>query len=392
MTKNNVAKDGRPIRVVVQQPALPLYRVPIFQQLNSRGDLELRVRYGHTPGLPNAAADGFEASPSRERRFRVLGRTLVWDPSQWAEATKRRADVVVFTWNRNYLSLIPSILRARMSGVGVVLWGHGRSIGQTTLRRRLRSWVARLADTVVCYGTRGASENIEQGVQRDVIFVAPNSLDERPAIQQANSLLAGRARLAEFQRRMGIDGSRLILFVSRLQRGNRLDLLCDALPLVAAAIPNVRVVIIGAGDEERERLQRLSIARGVASRVRFIGPIYGESDLAPWFLSADVMCYPENVGLSALHAFAYGLPIVCCDDLDRHNPEAEAVVDGVSGRLFKQGSALDLARVLREVLEDESERRRLCRGARQMIDDRYNVANMTNVMAAAISAAAGRGQ
>ena len=40
-----------------------------------------------------------------------------------------------------------------------------------------------------------------------------------------------------------------------------------------------------------------------------LGSIYDEIELAPWFLTADAFVYPENIGLSILHAFGYGLPV-----------------------------------------------------------------------------------
>lgn len=378
------------LRVLVQQPALPHYRVPVFKELNAHEDVTLRVTYGAVPGLPNACPDGFYAWPTKERRATVFGRTFLWDSAQWNEASLKRTDVAVYSWNLNYVSLLPALLRARISGVGTVLWGHGRSIGQTRLRSRIRACAARLADAVVCYGCEGAKENVALGVRPSRIFVAPNSLDERPMQERAAELRKHPEDLRTFQRREGLSGTSLILFVSRLQAGNRLDLLCSALPRIIGQVPSARVGIIGSGDGERRRLQEMCDRLGVSPYVRFLGPIYAESALAPWFMTARVLCYPENLGLTALHSLAYGLPVVCGDDLRWHNPEAEAVIDGESGRLFRRGDAEDLARILVEVLTNEDQRCRLSVGALKMIAERYNLANMTVNMMAAMRAAAKR--
>lgn len=379
-----------PVRVLVQQPGLPLYRVPVFRELNRCAALQVRVAYGASPSLQNATPDGFEAWRTSPRQCRVFGRTLVWDQAQWDGAAARNADVVVLSWNLNYLSLIPAIARARAAGVGAVLWGHGRAIGQTALRSRLRALAARLATTVIFYGRAGADENIAMGLRPERVFVAFNSLDERPAKREAERIMGHPEELKRFQTRENADPRKTVLFVSRLHPANRLDLLCEAIPRVARAIPEVNVVVIGKGDAERQRLESRCASLGIESRVRFLGQIYDEADLAYWFLSASALCYPENVGLSALHAFAYGLPVICGDDLRRHNPEAEAVVDQVSGRLFRHGDVVDLARVLIEVLQDSDQRQRLSDGASKAIEVRYNIGNMTTTMAAAIEAAACR--
>ena len=113
--------------MVIQQPALPAYRIPVYRELASRPGIDLLVTYSHDPNLPNLEPEGFEATPSPLHRFMLGGREMYWDPAQLKYARRRHADVLMLTWNAHYLSLPLALARARMSGVGTVLWGHGYS-------------------------------------------------------------------------------------------------------------------------------------------------------------------------------------------------------------------------------------------------------------------------
>ena len=66
------------IRVTIEQPALPRYRLAVFAELARRPGFELRVVYGSLPGLPNAEPEGFEACFVPHRSLRLPGRRMSW--------------------------------------------------------------------------------------------------------------------------------------------------------------------------------------------------------------------------------------------------------------------------------------------------------------------------
>ena len=125
-----------------------------------------------------------------------------------------------------------------------------------------------------------------------------------------------------------------MLYVSRLDPDNRLDLAIQAVHQLQAEFPTLQFVAIGKGDAERQRLEKLVAHLDLAHQVRFLGPIYDELELAPWFLTADLFCYPQNIGLSLLHAFGYGLPVITSDHVESQNPEIEALRHGENGMLY----------------------------------------------------------
>lgn len=379
-----------PIRVLLQQPALPHYRVPVFAELARRPGIQLHVDYGEVENLHSEPAEGFDASYAHTRTLRIMGRELLWVGAQWRGATRRKADVAIFSWNLHSATLIPALLRARMSGVGTVLWGHGYSKVEARWRSVPRRKVAELADALLFYTRTVAKAYIRRGWDPQRVFVADNSIDQRPIEAARERWLADPARLHQFKAEHDLVDAPVILFVSRLDPDNRLDLLIQALPALRAKHPRMVVAIVGRGDPEQQRLVDLAERLGVSSHVRWLGAIHDQNALAPWFLIATALCYPANIGLSILHAFGYGLPVVTGDDIASHNPEIEALEDQRNGLLFRHGDPASLVETLDRLIGNRSLRTRLGEAALRTVRERYNVPLMVNGMESAIRFAANR--
>lgn len=100
--------------------------------------------------------------------------------------------------------------------------------------------------------------------------------------------------------------------------------------------------------------------------------------------------YPVNIGLSAMHALGYGLPVVTSDNIVGHNPEIEAVEHGVNSVLYADGDVDAMADAIREVAADEAKRSAMSEAARRTVLERFNIPKMVDGMEAAIRHAADR--
>lgn len=373
-----------PLRVVIQQLALPKYRVATFRELARRPDIDLHVVYGEMPGLPNVEPDGFRGTMVRQRFIKVGSREAILHSPQIHYASRKRADVLILTWNLHYLTLVPALVRARRSGVGTILWGHGYSVAEAAGRSKLRSSVGKLADALLFYGDRTANAFAESGWARDRLFVARNSLDQESISAAREDWLARPDDLAAFRRERG-EGPTL-LFVSRLLPENRVDLLIEAVARLAGKYPTLGVSLIGKG--EQGELKALADRLGVASRIRFLGPIYDERELAPHFLTADAFVYPAKLGLSIMHSFGYGLPLITSADETVQMPEREALREGVNGLTYRDGDSSDLAQAIDELLSDPAKRRSMGEAALETIRSDYSISRMVDGFEAAIRAVA----
>jgi glycosyltransferase involved in cell wall biosynthesis len=376
-----------PIRVSLVQPALPAYRVPVFRELAARQGIDLTLRYSEQPDLANATPEGFRAEPVRQTTLRVRGQSLIIVPELLSLATPKRSDVLLAPWNTRSILLGPALSRARKKGVGTVVWGHGFSKRESPKRLALRDRTGCRADAVVFYNRSAADAFRERNPGYleggGGVFVAINSLDQT-AIQTARADWLGRPEdLAAFRAEHALpeagSGRPVAIFVSRLMAENRVDLLLEA----TAKIDDLTTVIIGKGPD-LDRLRSIADGLGIADRVRFPGAIYGEPAIAPWFLSAQVFVYPVNIGLSAMHALGYGLPVVTGDDIASHNPEIEAVEHAVNAMLYKDGDVDAMADAIRSVTGDPERHRAMSEAARATVLERFNIPKMVDGLERAI--------
>jgi glycosyltransferase involved in cell wall biosynthesis len=377
-----------PIRTIVVQPTLASYRVPVYRELAARPQIDLRVWFGEQKAIHNATPDGFVAEAKPIHTWNFAGQEALWHSAQIEAAGQADADAIVLGWSSRYLSLGPALRRARRAGKSVVLWGHGVSKRENAFRRWNRNRIARYATALLFYDEVNAQAAISHGIPADRVFVAPNALDQTAINAARSHWLAHPDELAAFRQTHELVGRKVLLFVSRLTPENRLELLIEAVRLLKSDHPEVLAVLVGGGAEETVIRGRIREA-GVEDYFKLVGPIYDQHDLAPWFLSAEAFAYPSTIGLSLLHAFGYGLPVVTNDNVVGHGPEIVAFQPdpdrpGANGLAYRNGDAADFAAKLGRLLNDRSLRDHLAEGAYQTVELKYNVRNMVNGMVAAI--------
>ncbi len=140
----------------------------------------------------------------------------------------------------------------------------------------------------------------------------------------------------------------MFLCVGRLVPSLKLELAIRALAkLVATTRVEASLLIVGGGP----CLESLKATASTLSvDVKFIGEVYDEETLALLFLNAAAVVSPGKVGLLALHALAYGTPVITHNDFDRQMPECEAITNGETGLYFSYDSAESLADALQKAL------------------------------------------
>ena len=370
------------MRVTIIQPSLPRYRAPVYRELASREGIELTIAYASEKHLASVEADGFTAEPVRAREMRLLGQRLVWSGASLAWADPSRTDVLVLPWHTRDLALLPAMRRARKRGLGVVLWGHGYSKREGKLRKWLRDRVTGRAHAIMFYNAGAARAFVEHNGRADDVFVALNALDQKPIRAAAEVWQRDGAKLDAFRREQGL-GDRTVLFVSRLFEENRVDMLIRAMAEIRRRVEGASLAIVGDGPDA-PRLRELVERLGLEDCVKMPGAIYGEENIAPWFCAARVFCYPVNIGLSILHAFGYGLPVVTSDARAAQNPEIEALEPGVNGLTYEDGDESQLATTLADLLLDDARLGALGEGALRTVGESFSLTNMVDGMEAAI--------
>ena len=145
-------------------------------------------------------------------------------------------------------------------------------------------------------------------------------------------------------------------FLGRFEEDRKgLPVLLDALPIISRFIPDIRVLIAGPGDSE-EVLAKVDPQ--LRNRVEFLGKI-SEEDKADFLASVSLYIAPntggESFGIILAEAMAGGAAVVASDI----PAFADVLGNGQYGALFESENSGNLAKVIIDLLRDETKRREL---------------------------------
>jgi glycosyltransferase involved in cell wall biosynthesis len=307
--------------VIVVQRYVPSYRVPLFDALSEQLDvqgLELLVAHGVAHGAQKFRNDNAVLEPwAQEVREITLplprGVTPTW---KRVSALSRRADLIVAELASTSLNTCDFLIRRPDT---TILWGHGKSYVKAPgwVDTNIEHQMARRASHVMTYTEAGRSHLLDAGIASERVTAVGNSTDTaalaRLRIETLDCAPAWRARL-------GSDGP-VALFVGGLDREKRIQLLVDAGQVAARLDPSFRLVVAGSGRDghlvERHIHEPWLLALShVTSR-----------DMAALSHVASAIWMPGRVGLIAVDALAFGLPVLTTR-FPFHAPELDYLVEG----------------------------------------------------------------
>lgn len=357
--------------IKIVQPLVPIYRVALFDRLFERAAEPVEV-YASTSGELGRIGD-FRETP---RWFHPLGPVLKLPMGmEWQVGATSiplvASDTLVLCGAPRAISTLIILARARRLGVKTVWWGHFRSSTSRGWRVALRLHLLRFVDCVLFYTDQEVTEfektRFSNG--RIPIFGLNNGID---TTEISNLRSEYRAN----------NRPRDALFIGRLTEKANLQLVLEA--LTHASCSDMGLEVIGDGPL-LPILKARAVELGVASRVRWHGEVVNEKDIARVANQCKVFVYPGSVGLSLIHALAYGLPSIVHNERWHHMPEVSAHSPGENGCVFEQGDAGSLAACLKETLSDNANLQKMSTEAIRLIDASFNVEDMTRRFLYALS-------
>jgi glycosyltransferase involved in cell wall biosynthesis len=261
-------------------------------------------------------------------------------------------------------------LAARGLGLsGVVATVHN-IYARVKLHRSLANFLlARLSDYVLVF-----SPQVREDVWRYDLVPEARLRLLTPGVR-LNDLHTGESK-EEARRHLGISGF-CLGNVARLEEQKGHDDLLAALQQVKGSIPDLTVLLVGAGSRQ-EYLQGLTQELGLSEVVRFLGT---RRDIPRILRALDAFIMPsrwEGIPLTLLEAMGCALPVIST----RVGRAPEIIRDGVNGRLTPVGEPAALAAGILELYREPGKREQWGQEARRTVEEKYTLKHFMEQFAA----------
>jgi phosphatidylinositol alpha-1,6-mannosyltransferase len=225
-------------------------------------------------------------------------------------------------------------------GVRYAVFAHGVEVWRMNFFERMVLSRAAKVIAVSRYTKRAVADQCPSLEAR--ILLLPNMVD--------GSAFSPGPKDPEYLRKHGLADAKILLTVARLDKREKMkghDRVLRALPRVIAAIPNVKYLIVGSGDD-LPRILKLAKELGVADRV-VVRPA-GKKELLECYRAADVFVMPsrsEGFGIAYLEALACGVPVIA----GNKDGSVDPLLDGELGVLVDPDDIAGIAQAVIAVLE-----------------------------------------
>jgi phosphatidylinositol alpha-mannosyltransferase len=249
---------------------------------------------------------------------------------------------------------------AKMTGVTTLMNIHGiiqveymmdhsptrkfRSTMEKTLMNTLRA--CKGVDQIVTYSEFMRNQIVTwYGVNPEKITVIPNGVNFK--------------KFSDCPGKLMLEGDPAILYVGYLSKFKSVDLLICAISKLRSQLPNMKLHIVGHGDQTS--LQLLANKKKVEKIVLFHGQADPE-DVPLYYRSADFCVFPstrDSAGLTLLEAMASGTPVIASN----RGGTPEIITHSKNGILFEPDDANALPEAMLSLSQDSDLRKKLSSNA-----------------------------
>lgn len=339
------------MKVAIIYPYFAHYRRPVIDALSTNEEVEFHFIGGTVlhKGLGSIKLVEFKNNDKFHPVTNLwMSKYFLYQKGVLSILKKEKYDAVVLFADWKYLSHWLVIASLRMRGIPVVFWSHGFLNNTPSINNYIkRLFFGLFTGGGMVYDNRAKDIFWSYGFKKD-IEVIYNSLDfdyQRKVYSQVK----GR----KVQCSKGVN---YFVFSGRLIKDRRLDIMFEAMSLIKRKGVDVSFIIIGTGPVEDEYKHIVSTL-GLNDSVHFIGACYDEAIICEYYINSLGCVFPGPVGLTAMHAMTYGVPVITNDDISSQKPEFEAIKDGVNGFLFEHENPNSLADILSHVISLSDEER-----------------------------------
>ena len=368
------------INVAMVSKLMPYYRIGIFQSLSAVKDtyefsfLGDTVESGGIKQIPYSYATAKGTDFIRwikTKNYFYKPECLLWQTGIIKEIFRSKFKVFVFEGGIRHLPIWLYAFLCKLRGKKVIFWTHGNRGLDRGIRKMLRVVFFRwLGDALFLYGHTQRNIMIEDGYNPNRLFVVYNSLQPQKQFEifeklKSQDLTVPKSKLFK-------DPSAFtFIFIGRLAQGKSVLKILTVIKRLKDDGIETNCIFIGKGPE-KPQMDTYCAENMLTEQIHFAGALYNESEIAPYFMMADLMVSPGNVGLNCIHSLAYGVPVLTHNDFKYQNPEVESISDGKTGVFFNYGDDQDLEKKLKKWIQTKPDKTTIQDSCQQVIKDVFN--------------------
>ncbi len=330
-------------KILIIQDMIRDYRKPVYNELSKYYDITVL----HTGKISVSNNDNYKERITSVRKFGPF----YLHSSVLSEIKTGQYDVVIAMFDIRWPANIIAVFSK--SNTRFLYWGHRYS--KNWPANRFRDFLMRVSDGQILYSDQEITKIKSHGLPESKIFVAPNTMHIPNHSDGSDS------------------NKNSFLFVGRLQKRKKLDILLKAFDDIRDRLPKNTIINIVGNGTEYDNLQTMANSLNISEQVIFHGKILADEKLKPLFHSAYAYVSPGPVGLGVLHSLAYGIPIVTRLN-EYHGPEFSNMVDRENSLIYNTYD--QLKSILVDLCTDKTLSKKLGKNAYDLYRQHRSLKNM----------------
>lgn len=374
-------------KIIVLQRILPHYRAGIFRKLCGRFP-GMSVFYGQpykNESLKNAdnLSDNIFIRCSNTY-FDKNGKIFI--SKIFSKIKDLRPEIIISVFNVGNLNIYILFLLRKFLKFKIILWSFGYDPVKgfnpdKYFTDKIRLYLSQKADAVIFYWENGKEEVSRYSKVTGHYFVAPNTLDTDKQTELKRKFeITGKEKIKS---ELGVKEKFHFVYVGRLLEDKQIDLLLKAFSHLEKDTAEIRLTIIGDGPE-KSNLENLSRELKLKN-IFFTGEITDDELTGKWIFISDAFVMPGRLGLSVVHTFCFGTPVISQKKEKHFHGEGIGYVkDGVNGFLAEDENISELAERMKRIISDPELSDRLRTNAFYSSQNECSVESMINGINSAV--------
>jgi glycosyltransferase involved in cell wall biosynthesis len=350
----------------------PHYRYSVYQKMAETFDVnyyfgDKLIESGQIKKIEYSQLKGFKG----EFTIKIYSHFVIW--KGLLNLLLKHYDIYVLTGRTKVINQWVFLFLCKIFNKKTYNWWHGFAPGHQLkgFRRIKEKFFFSLFSGHLIYGDKARLYMEEIGFLPEKMNTIYNSLDYDKSLIFRKAPLENPIYHEHFK-----NSAPTLIFIGRLTKVKKLEMLIEAYYQLEKQGMLLNLVFVGDGPE-KDTLEKMADGD---KRIWFHGALYDEDKIAQLLYNADLCVSPGNVGLTAIHAIYYGLPVITNNNFTTQMPEHEAIIPSKTGDFFKDNDANSLCYTIKKWFNTNKSREEVRKNCYEIADSKFNPYNQVSIL------------